>query len=212
MLVIGGVSAGLPMPIPRAITTYRGVKCEMKVAALQLATIMPSISTSGKLTDLCQISEGDDFFNREGRSIFVDGIDIVGQLVGGQSNISADEQRNAVRLVVVEGSPQLTLSSFVTAWPLGQAADLRNLGGVSRVLCDELVYLNSPGRDTVGYMPASVVISKHINIKTTLYYTSNVATGISFKSLYIFALSDSSIAPNPGFVNGFINLHFVDTK
>lgn len=193
-------------PVPYIPATYRGQ--EVKFVQVQNVAQLSGITSSGFILSLGGlVIEGSDIFNRIGRSIHVLGLSFFGQLCGGQSNIALDDNRNVVRLSVITAVSGATVGSL--AYSLNTPLCNRTTVGLAHVYHDELISLESPGRDSTGYMPALADVQFRVNLGFKLNYTSGAAVP-SFKDLFLVAISDSSAAPSPGFTNGAFYLTFVE--
>jgi len=186
--------------------SVRGVRMENKYTPYVLTTNFASVSTSGKSYDFGgSVAEGTDYLNRIGREIRLTGLRIFGQLVGGQSNSATDENRNVVRISVVEISPGASLANYSVT----SVADPRNWG-CRRVLFDKLYSLNTPGRDSTGYLPACVMVDEHVPLNDRIYYSGTAANTQIGLSYALWMVSDSGAVPNPGFTNGTLSIGFID--
>jgi hypothetical protein len=171
-----------------------------------LTTYFASVSTTKRILDLCSpIVEGDDYNMREGREVKLRDLIFYGQLIGGQSNLGTDEQRNCFRISVVEAPTSWSSSSIDVSGP----ADCR-LWGCQRILFDELFSLVSPGRDTVGYMPAGLYVDRQVRVRNHVNYAGSGAAADVGLTIFLVMVSDSAISPNPGFTNGNWALRFED--
>jgi hypothetical protein len=173
-----------------------------------VSTLPTSISTTSYITNLTSpLTEGTDYQNRLGRQVHWKHFHLSGQLVGGQSNLGTDENRNAVRLVVADivagSTPSITLSSILDPRTASQA-------GLIKVHFDRTFSLESPGRDSTGYMPScrEVVLNVPIN-RVQEFYGTGSGSGVGMNTV-LFSVSDSAVVPNPGFVNGSSYLMFED--
>jgi hypothetical protein len=179
---------------------------ENKYFQSSLTTYFSTISTTTKILDLSSpIVEGDDWNMREGRNIHLRDLIFYGQFIGGQSNVALDEQRNCVRIAVVEAPTSWSSSSINVSSP----ADCR-AWGCQRILFDEIFSLVSPGRDTVGYMPAGLYVDRKVRIRNNINYAGAGSAADVGLTIFLVMVSDSAAVPNPGFVNGTWLLRFED--
>lgn len=123
---------------------------------------------------------------------------IAGTLVGGQSNIVTDDQRNTVRIAVVKAPYSWTPSGLFN---LIAASDERVLQ-VNRILFDKTFLLMSPGRDGTGYMPSGAQLDIDIPLSGKIIFNSASAASDIGDVFFIVMVSDSTVNPNPGFVSG----------
>jgi len=191
-----------PMMVPS------GRAVEGKQWNQSLNTFWNSIGTSPVIFAPYQwVAEGTEDYQRVGRVIIARVAVIDGVIAGGQSNIATDDAYNVVRLGCVLGAPGLNMSGLTVNTP----ADPRQFTGVVAFLWDQKFVLQSPGRDSTGYMPALKQVRKTIRLNRPLHYTSNATGTISGYDFVFYAVSDSSLVPNPGFVAGIFEGRFTDT-
>jgi len=182
---------------------------EHKLRALTLVGAAASVGTAGVPVRLSQIAQGLDFTERIGRAIIIKSVSFCGQLIGGQTNSAVDENRNIVRIAIVSMNPGTALAA--ATYNVESIIDPRYVSGLKHVYYDRFFSLDSPGRDTTGYMPACRQVScPKIPIHLRVDYTSNIATSESDTSLWIWFISDSGAVPNPGFGSGAIACEFID--
>jgi len=179
---------------------------ETHYASTNLSSV--TLTTTLRYYDLCSsIVEGDDFNNRTGREIDLYHFQLFGQLIGGQSNVALDDQRNCCRIMLVEA--QTGLTTF-PGFGLVSPFDPRVFAGCTRVLFDQMFSLISPGRDTTGYMPAGYMVHIQQSLKQKIHFTG-ASTGVdSGLTVYLLMISDSSTVPSPGFVNGSFQVMWHD--
>lgn len=186
--------------------TYRVRSGEMKDVSYTLAGPFGSIGTTTLVQSL-SIAQGMDTTQRIGRMVNITGVDLIGLLAGGQSNLATDDKYNFVRIAIVEcnvgQSPILDLTT-----PLDTRTNA-NIG-LRRVLFDQLYTLQSPGRDSTGYMPPVRKIDVRIPCSIPVLFNSTLGTGACVSTLCVVMVSDSSLAPNPGFVQGSWRLYYHD--
>lgn len=161
-----------------------------------------SIGSAGNVYDITNnIPLGNDLYQRVGRLIQLSEIEIHGDLFGGQSNLGTDDNRNVVRILILITNGLTTaanlsnINAYVRPW---------HIDGVVSVLYQGRFVLRSSARDSVGYMPAGQLV--HIVRKTRQQITYSPLT--SNYHLLVHMISDSAIAPNPGFVSGYFRLRF----
>jgi len=89
--------------------------------------------------------------------------------------------------------------------------DPRFTTGADVVLADRIVTLQTPGRDSTGYLPAVRRISMSVDLTRVgpIYFSGGAAT-VKNREVYVVMVSDSSLAPNPGFTNGALKFDFYD--
>lgn len=154
--------------------------------------------------------------NRIGSKIAITDIYFTGVLSGGQTNTSADDKTNIVRMVVAlwnnnNNSVAMTTSPMAqVSLEIGSPIEKQFFPTMHWKLFDKMIVLNSPGRDSTGYIPPQKQVSftKHFTRPVPIQYS---ATGdVPGLQWFISARSDSSLIPNPGFVAGSITLKWID--
>ncbi len=199
----------IPQPqLPRPLVSY---PAESKHYDLVLPTVAGSFSTAGVLVDLLSsIAQGNDTSNREGRAIYLTEVSLSGVLSGGQSNTAADDNHNVVRMVIFRGDPGLSVATATGSWPINVPADVRFFPGAARVLHDRIIALPSPGRDSTGYLPATRNVKLRLPLNQRILFTGAAAGTVSSTTIYVYFVSDSNLAPHPGFIQGEIVSTFAD--
>jgi len=132
-------------------------------------------------------------------------------LVGGQSNVAADDKRNVFRLVLAwwdcKSNTPLQTNGATLGGSIehGQASAL----GLISVVYDKMYSLASPGRDSTGYLPPTKLINLHKKLSGKINYTGN-GVGTANRHLILSMISDSGIIPSPGFVTGEYCFKYLD--
>jgi len=167
-----------------------------------------SITTAGWTVDLCNgIAQGTNWTDqRIGNRIHVVHFAIDAVLSGGQANVITDDNRNTIRMALVRASPGVSWSGFT----LNSVLDPRLISGLAHVYFDRVFTIQSPGRDTVGYMPAVRIIREKIRVAFNTVFTGTGTATQSFQTLWLLFVSDSAAPPSPGFVSGGLNLQYLD--
>jgi hypothetical protein len=167
-----------------------------------------SVSSTPSVFDMTSnIAIGAQFYNnRIGNAISPKFLTVNGNLVGGQVDGIADDTRNTFRMVVALGTPGLAFAGLAP----GSLLITRIMSGLKKVLYDKEYSLESPGRDTVGYMPAQRSITFTVPLQQVLSFTGNAAGTVSCLTYYLVMVSDSGTVPNPGFTNGSATMFFTD--
>ena len=174
--------------------------------------IPSSIGTAGYLLDAARIGQGVDNELRVGRKVNPLTLRLNGVLHGGQSNTAVDDSINTVRLILFTGAPNLSAAAAATAWSLNKPGDPARMGGCYSVLLDVTLVLVSPGRDSTGYLPAARHVNYVVSLRQALpelMFSGSDGT-TNHTGVYLFALSDSSAMPNPGFVSGGLTIDYLD--
>lgn len=187
---------------------------ELKTQLQPLPAGFNSVGSTWVESDLLStLAQGDDIGQRNGRRIFVRGLEIRGVIAGAQSNIATDDAYNNMRIVVARYTG--TAGSLA---PLGSSG-----GGVTlaspvipgygqnclQVLYDKTHVLQAPGRDSVGYVATAKAISikLRLNVLCTFQGTGAVTNN---DHIVVSCISDSVLAPNPGWTYYSAALHFTD--
>lgn len=180
---------------------------EVKFYSEALTSYFASVSTTTVFRDLfAYIAQGTDINNRLSRSIKSEWVVIRGTLMGGQSNLATDDNRNSFRVSLVEVVPGTSPSGF----GLSTVPDVRLTAGFQRIVWDKVIELESPGKDSTGYMPAIVPFSLKIPYRKLMRYTTSSTAPTTGSTLMLIASSDSAVASNPGFVDGTWTVFFTD--
>jgi len=175
-----------------------------------LSATWGTVGTTWVQNNINGCSAGSGFSQRRGRTISINSIVIKGQLVGGQGISSADDLRNTVRMVLWQGVPAASLAT--SGITLNMPCEPPFVQGMQRLLADKQIILASPGPGPVaGVMPAVRNIFIRYKFKTPLKVTYADDNAGSFdKVIYFSMLSDSSVVPSPGFVNGYYQIKYTD--
>lgn len=172
-------------------------------------SLFSSIPAAWQEVNLVSMSQGVNEGERIGNKIRVTAFQFYGVLSGGQTNSVLDDNRNFVRIVLCTAtypSPLLTAVQGVNS-PIQR--DSCNV--LLRKYWDKVVTLDSPGRDSVGYMPPTKIVKYYKRFKKPIdIIFANTGAGTSGKFLTLSMISDSGAVPNPGFVQGFYKLHYED--
>jgi len=187
---------------------------ELKTQLLALPAGFNSVGSSWVESDvLALLAQGDDIGQRNGRRIYLRGLEIRGILAGAQSNIVTDDAYNNLRIVVARYTGT---AGGIT--PLGSSGGGVNFSGpvvpgygqnCLQVYYDKTHSLQSPGRDSVGYIATAKPIS--IKLKLNMLCTfQGTGSGSNNDHIVVSCISDSLVAPNPGWTFYSAALHFTD--
>ena len=181
---------------------------ESKFITNPLTTAFGSVSTSVAYIDLAALmGAGTDYYNRVGRQVTQQNLSVSGTLVGGQSNLATDDPYNVFRITVVKGNVGMTFGT----WGLTQVLSADTILGLDRVLSDRFITLQSPGRDSTGYMRAVKRVEFNVRLPDVVtHFTTAAAGSQNGETCYLVMISDSSVISNPGFVDGSWVLRFSD--
>jgi len=170
---------------------------------------MPSVGTGWTLNSnmVSNISIGTGITNRIGQKIRLTGLAWKGLIVGGQSNSVADESYNQFRVALMRTENTFSASSL-SAVTLLMPITKVNTTDLRSVMLDKIYLLQSPAKNSTGFMPATKQVSgyKKLNIPVTFKSGSVLADS----ELNFGFISDSSGIPNPGISGGWLKLYFKD--
>lgn len=159
------------------------------------------------------ISQGATASQRVGNIVTIKGVGFFGTLVGGQSNLALDDNFNTVRIIVAECISAVTMSGSVLLpgyFAISNFIEPRTIPGLTRVLYDHVLTLESPGRDSTGYMPAVRRLNWHCPMNLKMAFTGSGNNTDTSNSIVIFMVTDSVAAPSPGFEDGSEYIEFTD--
>lgn len=148
--------------------------------------------------------------SRIGAKIHVKELIVEGTIVGGQTNVVADDKYNVFRVMVMEGVPTTLAASLVSYLTVGGYVAPQSYPGLIHVYKDVVVDLPSPSRDSTGYMPAMRHVKFRVPIGKDFTYTGVAGATVSGRTLLVTGISDSSAIPHPGFVAGSLTLIYSD--
>jgi len=203
----GSLSAVVESPFVVVPPPQRSeLKYYADLAQTQFGAVSTTLTTYSCYSKLAQ---GASINQRIGLAIEPRSLTIEGTLQGGQSNLATDDSVNTFRVLIVAGPPGVTPSSI----NVSSIIDVRSTPGVDVVLADRIVTLESPSRDGTGYMPAvkrfKLVITDLRKKIGPIYFTGGAGT-VKNRELWICVVSDSAVAPSPGFINGALKFDYYD--
>jgi hypothetical protein len=170
-----------------------------------LPSIFTTITSSFVKLDLCNgIGYGTAVNARIGNIITCKRFVLDCTLAGGQANLATDDRYNTVRVVMYSATPGNSQTPS-----LSQCLEPRLIPGWFDVFLDRTIILESPGKDSTGYMPAVRRLKFDIPLRERIMYTGSTGTQ-SGKSLFLGFISDSGVAPSPGILSGFASLLYED--
>lgn len=185
---------------------------ETKFANLNLTANFSSIGSGWTEYEMTNISQGTGISSRVGNQIRLRGLFIGGSIVGGQTNLATDDNRDTMRIIIA-------LWDSANAIPLTtNLADMNSLvaketsagKGLVKKYVDTIVQLRSPGRDSTGYLPALRYFKKFVKLHNTLVRYAGSASTTANRKLVISMISDSALVSHPGFTQGRHTLYFED--
>lgn len=177
----------------------------MKLINYQISTAFSSITSTGTLLPLtAQIAGGVDYNARIGRQIRIHTVSIEGVVAGGQTAGVADDAYNALRCVVFTAmngtSAPATMDLIMTP---------QVYTGLGKVFVDRKFILQSPGVNGAGYTEVAKVFRMTAVINREFMYTNTSGAAAPY-DLFVSFSSDSTVAPNPGFVSGRLLIQYSD--
>jgi hypothetical protein len=180
---------------------------ELKVTYGTLAT---AVTTTAANFDMSQYIAGGSGFNsgRIGNVIEPNSVSFQGVLMGGQSNVVADDKYNIFR-VIVTWATVAGLAAFNPS--LVSGVNCRTFPGIEEVLYDQTFCLSSPGPDSVGYMPPTKAVKFSIPLRNKKIFFNGTGQGSQCdRTIGITCVSDSAVAPSPGFQSGVACMTYLD--
>lgn len=196
-----------------AFSSWNVKGTELKAISIPLQGTFGSVLSAWTEYDILSvIGQGDDMNNRTGRRIMVKGVAIKGTLVGGQSNTIADDQYDFIRIVISRAKGATGALPPFTTYP-GVGISTQIVPGlpaaIQTIYMDRTYSLSSPGRDSVGYMPATrtVSFSKALNWPCTF---TGTGANSNQEHLCLSMISDSAAVPSPGFTSLSMTLYWTD--
>jgi len=179
-----------------------------KEVKIHVFNLPATITTSAWVIDtMAGIAQGLNWVdNRLGNRVLATHLCMDTVLTGGQTNVLSDDNRNTIRLVIVEAVAKWTFPGLT----LNSILDPRAFEGLHRVIHDEVFTMESPGRDTIGYLPAMLHIRRKIRLNQQVCFYGSGNNTSSDRSVIIGMVSDSAVAPSPGFVSGAACIHYMD--
>jgi len=141
---------------------------------------------------------------RSTNRIFIDFIRVTGNLVAGATNSVADDAYNTVRI-----SLGLVLSSGYLLASAGLTQPVNNFTaeGLVKLGYDNIFRIGAVAKNSTGLIPEIRKVSFTVPVNAVLCYSAT-----PHPNLYVdlAMMSDSAAPPSPGFVSGFVEVHFHD--
>jgi hypothetical protein len=178
---------------------------ELKRISQNLTTNWNAIGATGTTQELTQlITQGFGIYQRLGRRVHLTRLQLVGLLHGAQSNLITDDAYNEVRVMVIEGAPNISWATI----DINAVVETKKFQYLHRVLVDRRIMLKVPARDSTGYLPALKPVHMEVPLDMWVDFFAEAGNFTTSRSLYLYMVSDSAVVPNPGFVTGYFNLEF----
>lgn len=189
----------------------RSLMPEVKHNASPLASSFSSIGGAWVEVDLTNIAQSVTQVTRVGDHIRAKSFSLNGVLVGGQSNLATDDNRNIVRIVLAwwDSSSATPLATNGATIDSRIQSDELFGKGLLKMIYNKTVVLTSSGRDSTGYMPAQRFVKIWKKLYRYVSY-SNVTGTTAGQKLILSMISDSAVVSHPGFVQGNYFFKFTD--
>ena len=190
-------------------------KAEKKMNMFELNTSFSAVGTSWVELSYNPVF-GSTATARVGNKIAITELSFQGVLVGGQSNLALDDNRNWFRIVLgIWKNPSSTGASTHTvlnlnSFPSSLQIDHQTQPTLLYKLYDRTFTLTSPGRDSTGYIPPQRMVTYTHHFKKPVVITWDAMSSIPDKQWFLSMISDSAAAPNPGFVSGALKVTWID--
>ncbi len=182
-------------------------KEERKWRVRALSSDFPSVGTANVYRNLAALGAGTDYYNRIGRRVVVDFVDVIGTLVGGQANSVADDPYNTIQIALVRAVPTFAPS---TDWSVTTPIGPQQVPGVIKVLWYWRGVICANAKDSTGYVAKAHKIAVRIPVHLPYEWTSASDTAASNEGLFLVMCSDSVAVANPGFNSGLSMIVYHD--
>lgn len=156
--------------------------------------------------DYTQLAQGTEYYNRVGRRVVIDHVDICATLVGGQNNSVADDPYNTICLALVVGVAGTAPANWTVGLPIGPQLTQY----VREVLWTKRYVVNTNAKDSTGYVANAMLVKERIPVHLPFEYVTNTDVVATSQSLYLLCISDSIAVVNPGFNSGYLMVAFHD--
>ena len=173
-------------------------KAEHKYNLFAMATFLSSSGIGTSWTENTYVpAQGAGLSDRIGNKISITELSFSAVLVGGQSNLATDDNRNWFRLVMgiwknsASGAASSHTPLYSNSYPAHLPIDKQTQPTLLIKCYDKTIVLNSPGRDSTGYMPAQKSISCTYKFSKPVVVTWD-ALGVPDKQFFMSA-PDSSL-------------------
>jgi len=174
---------------------------------VDITSTFSSIGTLGTNYSFLQlITRGTQFYQRIGASIHVKFIRLSYTIVGGQSNLSTDDEYNtvAIRMFLAPGTITLLVP------PVCSMITATSTKSVHTYLSHE-IKLQSFARNSTGYMPAVKHEEFTIPINRTFVWSQDEDDAYPMFRLVLQMISDSLVVSNPGVTTGKLATFYTDS-
>lgn len=184
---------------------------ETKFVNNTLPTAFSSIGNTWVEQDMTAIAQGAGIAQRNGHEVKITGFNLRGTLVGGQSNLATDDNRNTVRIILAtwdasSAGPLAANGATIDSYISKNTTVSR---GLIKKHIDKIIELPTAGRDSTGYLPAIKLVKFFKKLRTFIRYYGSASTNDN-KKLILSMISDSAAVSNPGFTQGYYSVFFED--
>lgn len=202
--------------VKRYVRRAIGRTVETKQIAYRLSTIWNAIATSWVEKDLLEgVTQGVGGSQFIGKKITIKSIQLRGTLCEGATGLPNDDMYNVVRIVLASwrNSQNLTPCSqigYTLDDPIVKMGPGANSLGKKYV--DKIIPMNSNGVERAGgdgYVPTIRYVRFYKKLNLPIKFGSD-ATTYPTNRLVLSMLSDSAVAVNPGFIQGFVRVTYTD--
>lgn len=206
----------VPRSVKRYVSKAIDRSIEDKIQYSSLVTDFSSVGNAWIERSMNQIQQGNEMWNRIGRSIKVKAIEMKGIIAQGSAESATDDAYNVMRVVIgLYNNKSLTpLASGGATLDIPISQRLVSNGQLLRKYMDKYIPLEVSSTEQGegdGYTPSLRSFKYYKRFKKPIYITYNgTQTTDANKYLMIAMLSDSAGIPNPGVINGWWKLTFED--
>lgn len=187
---------------------------EDKITSAALTTNFGSIGSSWTHQAFTNLATGTTAGTRVGRRIRVKSVLFYGTITGGAlDTTTVEDYMNTIRVVIALWSKQQTFTSSDIGMSSVIQKDSYSNSQLIRKYYDKYIVLQQTQGHT-GYIPGFKYFKYYKRFKTPIVITYGIENGtgtfLPDKWLTLSMISDSSVAPNPGFTHGYWKLRYED--
>jgi len=186
---------------------------EIKMVTRTLSSIFPSVGTAWVENDIGNIGQGVTVFTRIGRRATLLYCEISGVLCQGDIGTTLDDPYNTVRVVIglYKSAVPVPLNTAGAVINSPITKELSTNGLLIYKYIDRYIPMSAKCLGaTAGYVPSTVSLNFRFRIGQTVIYGADNAN-FADKVLVMSVISDSTVAPSPGFIAGYLRVGFRDS-
>lgn len=187
---------------------------EQKLNTWTASTTFASISTTPTELNFASLNQGTDIINRIGRKIKVLSVQLRAVMAAGASQVALDDPYNVIRVVLATWSGNTTTPLTSASATVSSVIDSRNgFQLMRRKYVDKMVPLSVASTEKGagdGYVPKMTMLKFFKRFKNLYITYSDAGATSCTKTLVLSMLSDSSAAPHPGCIAGYVRFTFTD--